>query len=95
MKLWDAILYTLNLRDLPLRDDDTEYPPFKLNGPCPKCGFDGVEEGYGGHPAVFTPARTEVRGAFRVSCPERMRRWCRRCRAEWFESPRDASGEAS
>jgi hypothetical protein len=94
VKIWDAILIALNLRDLPLRDDETDYPPFELDRPCPKCGFTGVEDHHNGHPAAFVPARTEVRGMFRVSRPERMRRWCRWCGAEWFELPLDATKAA-
>lgn len=94
MKKWEAILIAAGLRELPLRDDDTEYPPFKLNASCPKCGFDGVERGQVGHSATFTPACTEVRGVFRVSVRERMRRYCRRCGASWFELPKDATKAA-
>jgi hypothetical protein len=90
VKLWNAILIAAGLRDLPLRDDETDYPPFKRNSPCPKCGFNG-EDNRDGHSTAFIPARTEVCGMFRVSRPERMRRHCRRCRAEWFELPVDAS----
>lgn len=95
MKRWEAVLVALNLRDLPLRDDDTEYPPFGRVIPCPKCGFNGVDDRNDGHSAHFVAARTVVRGAFRVSCPERMLRHCRQCGVDWFELPLDASGAAS
>lgn len=91
MKLWEAVLIALNLRDLPLRDDETDYPSFKLASPCPKCGFNGVEKYCDGHSVVLDRAHTEVRGAFRVSCPERMRRSCRRCGAGWCELPLDVA----
>jgi hypothetical protein len=94
VKRWDAILVAMNLRDLPLRDDDTEYPPFKRVTPCPKCGFNGVREHHDGHAMTFVPACTEVRGAFRVSLPERIWRRCYSCGAEWHQLPRDASGAA-
>lgn len=95
MKLWEAVLIAAGLRDLPLIDDDTEYPPFKLDSACPKCGFNGVEKNHDGHTAVFVPGCTEVRGVFRVSFPERMRRWCNRCSVVWFELPVDASKGAN
>jgi hypothetical protein len=94
VKRWEAVLVALNLRDLPLRDDDTEYPPFKRVTPCPKCGFNGVRERHDGHTITFVPARTEVRGTFRVSCPERVYRRCFDCGAEWYQLPWDASRKA-
>jgi ribosomal protein S27AE len=95
VKFWDAILIAMNLRDLPLRDDETDYPPFVQNSRCPKCGFHGVEDSYSGHSTVFVPAHTEVRGAFRISRPARMRRDCRRCGAGWYELPLDATKAAT
>lgn len=95
MKLWHAILVALNLRDLPLHDDESDYPPFKRNSSCPKCGFNGVEKYCDGHLVAFDRDHTEVRGMFRVSLPERMRRNCRRCGAEWHELPVDASKAGS
>jgi hypothetical protein len=94
VKRWEAVLVAAGLRDLPLRDDDTEYPPFKWVTPCPKCGFNGVREREDGHAMMFIPARTEVRGAFRVSFPERIWRRCYSCGAEWHQLPKDASEAA-
>jgi hypothetical protein len=94
VKLWEAILIAAGLRDLPLRDDETDYPPFGKRSRCPKCDSDGVGENRLGHSAAFVPARTELVGAFRISRPERMLRRCRNCGAAWFELPFDVSKAA-
>lgn len=60
-------------------------PPFDAASICPKCGHDKVNTVYqeSRHPSCDDFCRDKL--------PERLERWCDRCRYRWAEACIDAA----